>query len=261
MAQPRKTQDLYFRLAKEEGYAARSAYKLKEIQDRRRVIHKGDRVLDLGCSPGSWVQVASELVGPKGRVVGIDLKPVTMGQTAHPNVKTVVADAFETEASVLLELLNGEVAPEHLRPFDVVLSDMAPSTEGGGGGTTDHFRSIELCQRVLELLPSLLKQGGHCVMKVFEGEAYPELLREAGRRFADAKGYKPRSSREVSREMFVIGLRYKGSARNANSQPPIADAIAPPKPKPLPGWGDASDARVRNPAGASDRGAGAGGET
>lgn len=235
MAQPRKLHDRFFKQAKEEGYAARSAYKLKEIQERRRIIRKGDRVLDLGCSPGSWLQVASELVGPKGRVVGIDLKPVAIGQTAHANVHAVVADAFQTDSRALLAMLNGEGEAGTL--FDVVLSDMAPSTEGGAGGTTDHFRSVDLCRRVLELVPAVLKPGGHCVMKVFEGEAYPELLRDSQRLFQEVKGLKPEASRDVSREMFVIAMRFKNPTAATNRGKAGHTEIAAAPPKPMPGWG------------------------
>lgn len=237
MAQPRKIHDRFFKQAKEEGFAARSAYKLKEIQERRRIIRKGDRVLDLGCAPGSWVQVASELVGPGGRVVGIDLKPVTIGQTAHDNCKTLVADAFRTDSVALLGLLNDS---GNTQRFDVVLSDMAPNTEGGAGGTTDHFRSVDLCRRVLELVASVLKTGGHCVMKVFEGEAYPALLKETGRMFEEVKGLKPQASRDVSREMFVIAMRFKGNDARSVPPPRSADQPTPALPKPGDGWGGGS---------------------
>lgn len=251
MAQPRKIHDRFFKQAKEEGYAARSAYKLKEIQQRRRIIRKGDWVLDLGCAPGSWVQVASELVGPKGRVVGIDLKPVAIGPTAHDNAKTVVADAFRTDAAALLDLLHGGADD---RLFDVVLSDMAPSTEGGAGGTTDHFRSVDLCRRVLELVPSVLRSGGHCVMKVFEGEAYPVLLRETGRLFEEVKGLKPEASRDVSREMFVIAMRFKGVVGRRSNAPGADGDAAPPLPRPMPGWGsDGPRASADRPRAEPDR--------
>lgn len=241
MAQRREVQDRYFKQAKADGYAARSAYKLIEINNKRPILRRGDRVVDLGCSPGSWVQVASDKVGDRGLVVGIDLKPVTIPLPS--NARTVVADVFSVTADDLLNLAADRPAPDSRQPnsralFDVVLSDMAPSTEGGGGGTTDHFRSVDLCRRVLELLPRLLKPGGRCVMKVFEGEAYPELLRDTGRVFVEVKGFKPDSSRDVSREMFIIATGYRPlPVDGGDERPAERHAVAAPPPRPREGWG------------------------
>jgi 23S rRNA (uridine2552-2'-O)-methyltransferase len=190
LAQRRTLHDRYFKQAKAEGYLARSAYKLLEIQDRRRVISPGGRVLDLGCAPGAWIQVASRIVGARGAVVGIDLK-----QTRHdfgPGVRTLVADVYATDPPTLRELAGGA--------FDTVLSDMAPNTSGFG----DDLLSARLCRRVLEMLPGVLRPGGDLVMKIFEGAEYPEVLREAGSLFSSARGFKPKASREVSREMYII---------------------------------------------------------
>lgn len=215
MAEARKLHDRFFKQAKEEGYAARSAYKLKEINLRRQILRRGDLVLDLGCAPGSWVQVAAEVIGPKGLVIGVDLKPVDIELPA--NARAYVGDAFKLTAEEALA--RAESAKSR---FDVVLSDMAPNTEGGGGGTVDHFRSVALCRRVLELCPAVLRAGGHLVMKVFEGEEYPRLLRETQRAFAEVKGLKPEASRDASREMFIIAKGYR---------PPSAPP-APPPPSP-----------------------------
>jgi 23S rRNA (uridine2552-2'-O)-methyltransferase len=234
MAAKREIQDRFFKQAKADGYAARSAYKLIEINNKKSILRKGDRVVDLGCSPGSWVQVAAEKVGDRGLVVGIDLKPVSI--KLPPNARAVVADVFKVTADDLFTLAERPPGSESL--FDVVLSDMAPNTEGGGGGTIDHFRSIELCRRVLELLPRLLKPGGHCTMKVFEGEAYPELLKETGRIFTEVKGFKPESSRDVSREMFLVAKGFKPpAAPGAAAAPADKHAVAAPPPKPRAGWG------------------------
>ena len=196
MAQ-RKLHDEFFKRAKAEGYLARSAYKLKEINERKRLFGRGARVLDLGCAPGAWLQVASKIVGQGGRsaVVGIDLKEVR--ETIAPNVRTVVGDIYKTPAEELTGLGGGL--------FDAVLSDMAPDTTGHG----DHFLSVRLCRRVLAMLPGLLKPGGNLAMKVFEGEEYPELLREAGRLFREAKGFKPKASRDVSSEMYIVAHGYR----------------------------------------------------
>lgn len=193
----RDLHDRYFRQAKDHGYAARSAFKLLQINERRKLIRKGDRVLDLGCSPGSWLQVAADLVGPKGLAVGIDLNPVRIALPAH--CTALVGDIFKTPPAALLE--------PAARRYDTLLSDMAPSTSGTA---SDHFRSVELCDRVLELTADLLKPGGHLAMKVFEGEAYADLLKRTARVFDSAKGFKPDASRDVSREIYIVATGYQG---------------------------------------------------
>lgn len=216
MGEARKLHDRFFKQAKEDGYAARSAYKLKEINQRRQVIRKGDRVLDLGCAPGSWLQVASECVGPRGLVIGVDLKPVDI--TLPPNTRAHVGDVFKLTATELLDGHGGRAA------FDAVISDMAPNTEGGGGGTVDHFRSIALCRRVLELSPAVLRRGGHLVMKVFEGEEYPSLLKETQKLFEEVKGLKPEASRDASREMFVVAKGFRPPAVPKPAEPAASPA-------------------------------------
>lgn len=214
MAQRRILHDEFFKKAKAEGYLARSAYKLKEIQERHRLLRSGMSVVDLGCAPGSWLQVASEIVGPTGLVVGIDLQEVR--ENLGPNVRTIVGDIFKTDATALL--------PDPESKFNVVLSDMAPNTSGHG----DDALSVRLCRRVLELLPSLLARRGGCAMKVLEGSGYPELLKDCGKLFEKAKGLKPRASRDASREIFIVAEGYKG----ADERPAAGVSVS----KPAPGW-------------------------
>jgi 23S rRNA (uridine2552-2'-O)-methyltransferase len=226
MPQPRKLHDEYFLKAKAEGYAARSAYKLLEIQDKRRLIHRGDLVLDLGCFPGSWLQVASELVNPSGmggggRVVGIDLTRVEIELPS--NVATLVGDAFKTDAPTLL----AAIAETKRDRFDVILSDMAPNTSGHG----DDFLSARLCDRVLDLCPALLRPGGNLLMKILEGEPTPDVIKRAKSTFREAGTTKPKASRDVSREIFIWGKGYEP-----------ARAMVPPKP---------AGSRVATPAPAS----------
>ena len=211
MAQPRKLHDKYFKQAKLEGYLARSAYKLKEIQERHRLIRHGDAVLDLGCAPGSWMQVASELAGPKGVIVGIDLLDVTA--PFAKNVHIMKGDIFKTAPEDF-------AAQNHGRPFDVVISDMAPNTSGHD----DDLLSARLCRRVLEVLPQLLKPGGNCTMKIFEGVDYIGLVQDTQRLFTFAKGFKPHACRDVSRETYIIATGYKASP------PPAAGPSKPPLP-------------------------------
>ncbi|MBZ0172980.1 MAG: RlmE family RNA methyltransferase [Phycisphaerales bacterium] len=190
----RKLHDRYFKQAKREGYLARSAYKLVELDDRRQLIRPGDRVLDLGCAPGSWLQVAAERAGPKGEIVGIDLKPVA--GSFGPNVRTIVGDFTETDPADLLG--DGPMA-------NVVLSDMAPNTSGHG----DHFHSIRLCELIVDALPLLLCPGGSLAMKAFEGEAFGPLLGRVRSLFRDVKTLKPRATREMSSEVYVTAKRFR----------------------------------------------------
>lgn len=214
-------QDHWFRLAKEEGYRSRAAYKLIDIDDRKRVLRRGDRVLDAGAAPGSWSQVAAARVGPKGEVIGVDLKAIN-GGGYPPNVRFLQAD---------LRDLDVAAPPFDGRPFDAILSDMAPDTTGDPMG--DHFRSARLCQDLLDLATRCLRRGGNLVMKVFEGGEYPALLKRAERMFGEAKGYKPRASRSESVEMFVVCLGFNGADGRA---PDAGDALLP-KRRPSPGWG------------------------
>jgi 23S rRNA (uridine2552-2'-O)-methyltransferase len=231
MAQPRKLHDKYFLQAKAEGYLARSAYKLLEINDRRRLIRPGNAVADLGCAPGSWVQVASELVGPRGLVVGIDLLECSpaLAESVGENVHCVVADVFQVTPADLMKL--ADFPADVGAGFDVVISDMAPNTTGHG----DDLLSARLCRRVLEILPRILRPGGNLVMKIFEGGEYPKVVNETKHFFKDARGFKPKACRDVSRETYIIGESFRPPTE------PIEPAkrssrIAPAPPKPPSGW-------------------------
>lgn len=192
----REVQDIWFRRAKEEGYRARSAFKLIQIDDRRKVLRRGDRVLDVGAAPGSWTQVAAARVGPTGFVCAFDLKVIDpRGFPDH--VRVMQDDLNELDA----ESFNGAL-------FDAVISDIGPDTSGDASG--DSNRSIALCNTLLDRLPVWLKKGGTVVMKVYEGGGYPELLRRMEKSFRDVKGVKPESSRRESVEMFIVGHDYRG---------------------------------------------------
>lgn len=231
MAQPRKLHDKYFKAAKADGYLARSAYKLLEIQERRRLIRSGDFVLDLGCAPGSWVQVASDLVGPRGCVVGIDLQqcsPLLEGAVGK-NVHCLVGDIFKVDPAVLMEA-GGFGPGSHGGGFDVVMSDMAPNTSGHG----DDLVSSRLCRRVLEILPGVLRPGGNVIMKIFEGSEYPAVVHETKEIFKDARGYKPPACRDVSRETYILGEWYR--PQNTPEPLPRSSRAVPPPPAPPKGW-------------------------
>lgn len=192
-------QDKYFKRAKKENYAARSVYKLKEMDKRFSLFKSGQTVLDLGAAPGSWTQFAGEKVGKKGRVLGVDLQ-----STKHafaPNIVFLQADVF-SDSPELLE------AMEPLAPFDLVISDMAPKTTGIK--FADQANSLELCERAFEVATKYLKVGGHFVVKIFEGgetKDYRDAIRPY---FGKLKNFKPHSSRAESKEIFIVGLGFKG---------------------------------------------------
>jgi len=216
--------DQYFKKAKAEGYLARSAYKLLEIQERRGIIQKGMSVLDLGCAPGSWLQVAAELVGEDGLVAGVDLSDVRAPMP--PCVVTMRGDFIKQDATTLLEPVSAFRGDGAM--YDVVISDMAPNTSGAG----DHYKSVRLCEAVLERLPGVLRPGGGLVYKVFEGETYPDLVKRTGEMFSWCRGLKPRATREVSTEMFVMATGYEPALKQS-SRP---KGVAPPAPQPGKGW-------------------------
>lgn len=217
--------DQYFKKAKAEGYLARSAYKLLEIQERRGIIKPGMAVLDLGCAPGSWLQVAAELVGDGGLVAGVDLSDVRAPMP--PCVVAMRGDFTKLDAATLLEPVVALRGTGSL--YDVVISDMAPNTSGAG----DHFKSVRLCEAVLERLPGVLRPGGALVYKVFEGETYPDLVKRTGEMFSWCRGLKPRATREVSTEMFVMATGYEPALKQATRPA----GVAPPPPQPREGWG------------------------
>lgn len=193
---PNRWADHYTRKAKKENYPARSVYKLQEIQQKNRIIQKGDRVLDLGCAPGAWLVYAAENTGPQGRVVGIDLKPVTVTLPGH--ARAYEGDVFDMDAE-----LRGAVGEE----FDVVMSDMAPDTTGHKN--VDAARSSALCDAALALAREVLVPGGNFVCKIFQGGDFDTFLGQIKTEFSKHKIYKPQSSRKASREIYIIGLGKK----------------------------------------------------
>lgn len=194
----RRRPDHFTRRAKAAGFAARSVFKLEEINKRTQLLRRGLRVLDLGCAPGSWTQYAAQKVGRGGRVVGIDRRAITFDA---PQVTTLVGDIFETDAAVFLEAGGG--------PYDVVLSDMAPDTTGDR--FTDHVRSVDLCRRALHVADALVRPGGSFVCKVFEGGDVPDLVDEIRARYGKLKRIKPKSTRSESVELFIVARGFRGA--------------------------------------------------
>lgn len=188
--------DHYTRQAKKENYPARSVFKLREIQNKTRLIGKGNKVLDLGCAPGSWLLYAAELVGPSGEVVGIDLNPLDV--TLPANARAFTGDMLEMDEDLRAAVGSG---------FDVVMSDMAPAT--AGHKDVDAARSFNLSEAALNLALEVLKPGGAFVSKIFQGPDFESFFKMVRARFSKQKNFKPQSSRKASREIFVIGIGKK----------------------------------------------------
>lgn len=186
-------QDHYTRRAKKERYPARSVYKLQEIQQKHLLIKKGYKVLDLGCSPGSWLIYAARLTGEAGRVVGIDLNPIKIQVPSQ--VQIITADVLSLD----VESLGND--------FNVVLSDMAPATTGHKA--VDAARSFNLCETALSIAQKVLLPGGNFVCKIFQGPDFKQFHEEVKAAFYEQKIFKPQSSRKASKEIFIIGIGKK----------------------------------------------------
>lgn len=192
MAYRRK--DTFYARAKAEGYRSRAAYKLRELAQRYRLIHRGDHVVDLGCWPGGWLRVAVELAGPGGVVVGVDLVPL---DTSVPGASIIRGDVRDVAIqSELLGRCGGRV--------DAVLSDMAPKLSGVRA--SDEARSVELAQTGLDVAERILRPGGRLLLKVFMSPHVRDLRARAEGMFRDVKITKPEASRKGSAEVYLVGL-------------------------------------------------------
>ena len=188
--------DQYRRLAKDQGYRARSAYKLLQMNRSYNIIKKGDKVVDLGCAPGGWLQVAMKEVGSSGKVIGVDLKPVTpvagatilQGSIENPNMLSKIAEILGCKA-------------------DVILSDMAPNV--CGVWDIDHARQISLSTIALGFARQVLRVGGSSVFKIFEGEMLKEFKSELRKSFGKVLLSKPSASRQESSELYIVCLDFK----------------------------------------------------
>ncbi|KHD87520.1 MAG: 50S rRNA methyltransferase [Bdellovibrio sp. ArHS] len=190
--------DHYFKKAKQENFAARSVFKLEEIDKKYKIFKPGQVVLDLGASPGSWSQYASKMVGDKGKVLGVDLSPVTV---KLKNAVFIQAD--------LRDLNLEEIFKEHgfEPPFDLVMSDMAPKTTGIR--MTDQARSMELCELALDVARRFLKKDGHFICKLFHSDDFTKLRDDIKKSFVKCEAVKPDSTRKISKEIFLVGISKK----------------------------------------------------
>jgi 23S rRNA (uridine2552-2'-O)-methyltransferase len=203
----RQLNDPYVVKAKQAGYRSRAAFKLVELDDKFHLLKEGARIVDLGCAPGGWSQVAVERVGESGVVVGCDLLEVP----AVTGATLIVQDFLAPDApDIIKELLVGAKAgrPGDKVLADVVLSDMAANTTGHT--PTDHIRIMHLCELAFDFACEVLAPGGAFVCKVLKGGTERELLRSMQQKFATVKHAKPSASRQDSAESYVVAMGFKG---------------------------------------------------
>ena len=184
-------EDHLTRRAKSENYPARSVYKLEEIQNRFRVIKRNDKVLDLGCAPGSWLLYAAKEVKDQGRIFGIDLKQIDID--LPQNVSAIQDDILN---------LNNRSFLDEIKRFNVVLSDMAPATTGRKD--VDALRSFELCRMALKVADDFLTADGNFVCKIFQGNDFNSFQKNVKSKFKSCKIFKPESCRKQSKEIYII---------------------------------------------------------
>jgi len=188
--------DEYVKLSQKEGYRSRAVYKLKELQDKDRLIQHGMTVLDLGAAPGGWSQYAVELVGKNGRVIASDILPID----PLPFVEFIQGDFTEERIlNDILELVGNDKT-------NVVISDMAPNLSGNDA--IDQPGSIYLCELALDISRRILTENGSMVVKLFQGAGSDEYLKEVRQNFQQVKIRKPKASRARSREVYVVAQRY-----------------------------------------------------
>lgn len=185
--------DEFVQRARAEGYRSRAVYKLLEIKEKFKILKAGDCVVDLGATPGGWSQVAAKAVGDKGRVIASDI----LEMDPIEGVTFIQGDFTELEPfDEIMEAIDGN-------PVDLVISDMAPNMSGMK--QVDQPRSVYLVELALDMAEQVLKPGGSLVCKCFEGEGIEDLRAGFRKRFKKVHNFKPKSSRNRSREIFVIG--------------------------------------------------------
>ncbi|MEM2878410.1 MAG: RlmE family RNA methyltransferase [Candidatus Hadarchaeales archaeon] len=199
------TADGYYRMAKELGLKSRAAFKLKQLDDRYRLIRSGDVVVDLGAAPGGWTQIASERVGVSGLVVAVDLQPVRLPPTK--NVAIIKGDVRDPST---VEMIRNRLPQK----ADLVMSDMSPQISGVWD--VDHMRSVELSRTALSVAGELLRPGGNFIVKVFQGEFFSEFLKDVKKRFEFVKASKPAASRSGSAEIYIVAM---GMRKTENANP------------------------------------------
>lgn len=191
--------DQYRKLAKQQGYRSRAAFKLLQLNKSYKIIKNSDKVVEFGCAPGGWIQVATQLVGPSGFVLGLDLKEINPLAGAS-FIKGSIDDPL------LTQILLQTIGPND--KFDVVLSDMSPNVSGIW--EIDHERQISLTKHALHASIRILEKRGNAIFKMFQGVSTRSFVNELAEHFALVKLSKPPASRQESSELYVICLGFKG---------------------------------------------------
>ena len=205
-AQDRARADYWSRRAKAAGYRSRAVWKLEAIHRREKLFRPGMKVVDLGAAPGSWSQLAAQLVGPTGRVVAVDLQAVEpisgvqilCGDCRDPAIRAAISEALEGGSA------------------DLVICDLAPNITGVNA--TDQANALELAQTAADFACNCLVAGGLLLMKGFQGESFGPLREGLRQFFAPLKVLKPAASRSISREVYLLGRR-RPTERIQNSSP------------------------------------------
>ena len=188
--------DHYRKLAHEEGYRSRSSYKLKELNKSYRILGAGHFVLDLGCGPGGWLQVATKIVGNKGKVLGIDTSFVEEIPGAHILKASINDDIIQEIFSFFGKKINA------------VISDLSPQVTGNW--SVDHSTQISLNYSAVKIMEQILEKKGNSLFKVFDGEYSNEFYEYMKKKFSKVKLTKPKASRKPSSELYCICLGYTG---------------------------------------------------
>ncbi len=198
----KKRQDSFFNKAKEEGYPARSVYKIKEIDEKYHIIKQNDIVLDLGCAPGSWMMYLSRRVGQKGKVIGIDVQDIKI--LVERNMKFIKGDIGEIVYGTKFRKIIRSDPKKSL--FNVIVSDMASKTTGVK--FADAEESLNLAKEAFKITKEFLKNGGHFVFKIFESEDTAQFIKTLKDYFKTVKRHMTKATRKQSREFYVVCKNY-----------------------------------------------------
>ncbi len=197
--------DPYVKMAQRDGYRSRASYKLLEIQEKDRILRPGMTVVDLGAAPGGWSQVTSRVIGDRGRLIASDILPMD----SIADVTFVLGDFTEDEvfAQILDAVGDSQV--------DLVISDMAPNMSGVK--VADQARAMFLCELALDLAKRVLAPGGDFLIKIFQGDGFDAYLKEVRQAFGKVQMRKPLSSRDRSREQYLLARGYRGAGNEDES--------------------------------------------
>ena len=188
--------DKYVQEAQKKGYRSRAYFKLKEIHEKEKLINKGSLVVDLGAAPGGWSQFAAEVIGDSGAVIACDILPMDSMAGVH-----FLQGDFREEC-----VLNALLEKIKNKPVDVVLSDMAPNFSGNN--VSDQAKSMYLVELALDMCRQVLTRNGKFVVKVFQGADFDSYLKEVRKNFKTVKIRKPDSSRDRSREVYIVAIGF-----------------------------------------------------